>query len=70
MPNDGNKNWNEWSNFVLEALKETKHELRGVKESIAKLRQDVIILKVKASIMGIIAGGITALIINYLKEKV
>lgn len=68
-PHDDN-GWNEWKNLVLSELKQLRD---GQKDSVSvtqKLREDIVALKLKAGIWGLIGGSlpvVTLLLIELLK---
>ena len=62
--------WNEWSNFVLEALKENRadHErilekMDSARDEIKGIDKELAVMRVKAGMWGALAGAIPGLII-------
>lgn len=56
MPNLPQDDWQVWSKYVLEELKELKDIYRDLDSKVNKINQDIIALKIKSGIWGMIAG--------------
>ena len=50
--------WKEWSNFVLLTLTRFEKLITNLKEENEALKKEILILKVKAAVIGAIAGSI------------
>jgi len=70
VPHDDNNGWNEWKNLVLSELKQLREGQKDSVSATQTLREDIVALKLKAGIWGLIGGSvpvITLLLIEFLK---
>lgn len=62
---DGN-GWNEWEKFVLAKLDELSREIKDQNQAIQKLHVDILTLKIKASVWGMVAGTVPTVVASVL----
>jgi len=65
-----NNGWNEWSKFVLKELESLNSKYETLNGKIDNLREDVIILKVKAGFFGVMGGLVITIGVEVVKRIV
>lgn len=59
-PDKGPGTWSQWSQHVIKELERLNETLERLEELLNKTRTEVAVLKVKASIWGLLGGAIPA----------
>lgn len=70
MTDEGTNGWGEWRRHVLIQMEEHTTALKECNVRLNKVDQDIVMLKVKSSLWGAVAGAIVVVVmlaISYLK---
>ena len=54
--------WNEWRQHILISMEKQETELKGLREEVSNIKQEIAMLKVKSGMWGALAGAIPVII--------
>ena len=63
---DERESWSEYRRLVMAGLRDLKADIDSVDRKLDKIKEDVLMLKIKAGIFGTVGGAAVSLIVSWI----